>query len=474
MSSAPLLSNEISEDNVLEKRSWAHAMLDEVGLVNLFKSSKDVHLLIFMRFARLFAFGQASIFLTLFFKELGIDESKTGFFMSATLIGDVFISYFLTLYADKIGHKKTLCIGALMMIFAGVVFAISSNYWILLFAAVVGVISPSGNEIGPFRAIEESTLAHLVPLDHRPDIYAWYAVIGALGASLGSMVGGYTVETAQEWYNLTLLQSYKLIYVFYAFWGAVKLITTLLMSSKIEAEVDNQNIESERSPLLQNADSEETTETSDRNKQSPIIRFLHRLLPELSPESKGIVIQLSILFALDAFASSLTTVSWISYYISRKFDIKQGLLGSIFFTTGLISSFASLGGASISKRLGPLLTMVVTHLPSSSILALIPIPSSLHATMILLIIRSCTSTMDVAPRQAFLSMVVLKRERTAVMGWINIVKTLAQVSGPSLTGALTKMGYQWVCFVAAGSLKILYDLGILGTFLKIRYDREHD
>ncbi|KAF5092560.1 hypothetical protein D0Z00_004521 [Geotrichum galactomycetum] len=75
---------------------------------------------------------------------------------------------------------------------------------------------------------------------------------------------------------------------------------------------------------------------------------------------------------------------------------------------------------------------------------------------------------------AFLSMVVLKRERTAVMGWINIVKTLAQVCGPSMTGVLTKLDKQWICFLAAGSLKVLYDLGILGTFLKIKYDREHD
>lgn len=453
------------------KSSWAYAIVDEIGLVSLHQSSWDVHILILMRFIRLFAFGQASIFLALFFKEHGITESKIGLFMSATLIGDVLISYFLTLYADRLGRRKVLCLGSLMMVFSGIVFSISGNFYILLVAAIVGVISPSGNEIGPFRAIEESTLAHLVPLDHRADIYAWYVVLGALGASLGSIVGGFTVDIAQDRFGLTVLQSYKVIFSFYSFWGAVKLLSTLLLSKKVEAEhTEPSAVSSETAPLLHS-----TGESVDHEqKRSSFSTFIHRLLPELSPSSRGIVLKLSLLFALDSFASSLTTITWISYYVSRKFNLAGGLLGSVFFTTGIISSFASLGGSSISKRLGPLLTMVVTHLPSSTLLALIPIPSSFHVTLALLIIRSCTSTMDVAPRQAFLSMVVLKRERTAVMGWINVVKTLAQVAGPSVTGVLTHLNMQWICFVAAGSLKVAYDLGILSTFLKIRYDREHD
>lgn len=426
-------------------------------------------MLIFMRFIRLFAFGQASLFLALFFKELGFDEADTGFFMSATLIGDVLISYLLTLYADRMGRRKVLCIGSLMMIFSGLVFATSKNYYILLIAAIVGVISPTGNEIGPFRAIEESTLAHLVPLDHRSDIYAWYAVLGALGAALGSIVGGFTVEKTQEWYGYPLLQGYQTIYFFYALWGVVKLLATLTLRANVEAE-HTEEAGGETAPLLVDPHASAVPQPP----KSGFIAFLHRFLPELTPDSRSIVLKLSILFALDAFASSLTSNSWISYYISRKFDLKGGLLGTVFFTTGMIACFASLGGSSIAKRLGPLLTMVVTHLPSSTILALIPIPSSLNTTIALLVIRACTATMDVAPRQAFLSMVVLKRERTAVMGWINVVKTLAQVAGPSVTGTLTRNDMQWICFVAAGSLKVLYDLGILGTFLTIKYDREHD
>jgi para-aminobenzoate synthetase len=72
--------------------------------------------------------------------------------------------------------------------------------------------------------------------------------------------------------------------------------------------------------------------------------------------------------------------------------------------------------------------------------------------------------MDQAPRSAFLSLIVLPEERTAVMGVVNILKTLAQSSGPSVTGILAGRNHFWVAFVVAGSLKAAYDLMLLAFF----------
>lgn len=62
--------------------------------------------------------------------------------MTLTLVGDTMISFVLTLFADALGRKAILALGALLMAAAGVVFAIFGNYWVLLGAAIVGVISP--------------------------------------------------------------------------------------------------------------------------------------------------------------------------------------------------------------------------------------------------------------------------------------------------------------------------------------------
>jgi sugar phosphate permease len=108
--------------------------------------------------------------------------------------------------------------------------------------------------------------------------------------------------------------------------------------------------------------------------------------------------------------------------------------------------------------------MVFTHLPSAIALALIPIPDTLPLALTFLILRSCTQSMDVAPRSAFLAAVILPNERTAVMGLINVVKTFSSSIGPTITGALASKGLFWVSFLAAGSLKATYDLGILAVF----------
>jgi len=108
--------------------------------------------------------------------------------------------------------------------------------------------------------------------------------------------------------------------------------------------------------------------------------------------------------------------------------------------------------------------MVFTHLPSAIALALIPIPSSLPFAMLFLVLRACTQSMDVAPRSAFLSAIVLPNERTAVMGTINVVKTSSQSLGPLITGILASNKLFWLAFVMAGSLKATYDLGMLAVF----------
>ena len=120
--------------------------------------------------------------------------------------------------------------------------------------------------------------------------------------------------------------------------------------------------------------------------------------------------------------------------------------------------------------------MVFTHLPSAIFLALIPIPASLPLAMMFLILRACTQSMDVAPRSAFLAAIILPHERTAVMGFINVVKTMSQSLGPVITGVLAANRLFWVAFVTAGSCKAAYDLGILAVFVgkQSRETHEHD
>lgn len=116
--------------------------LDELGLVTMWHSSRDVKFLCAQRFVRLFAYGGSTLILASYLSAMGISDDRIGLFMTLTLVGDVVISFFLTLFADALGRKAVLALGSVLMAGSGVVFAMCGNYWILLAAAVFGVISP--------------------------------------------------------------------------------------------------------------------------------------------------------------------------------------------------------------------------------------------------------------------------------------------------------------------------------------------
>ena len=255
--------------------------------------------------------------------------------------------------------------------------------------------------------------------------------------------------------------------------GLVNFGLSLMLSTKSEPQKetysDNLPTSDETRPLLpENADDRHEAYVKPGE---PLSSF-KSLLPSLSKESQSLVFKLCILFAIDSIASGLTPASWMTYFFNRKFDLKEDSLGALFFVTNVLSSASNLVASSIARRIGLIKTMVFTHVPASIALALIPLPSNVIIAMALLIFRSSTNSMDQAPRQAFLAAAVLPSERTAVMGIVNVVKTLSQSLGPVVTGALAGRGKFWIAFVVAGGLKIVYDILMLGMFLGYRTQEE--
>lgn len=125
-----------------EGPTYLRRVLEEIGIVTLSRASLDIKLLCIQRFVRCFAYGCSTLILVAYLKALGIAVDRIGVFMTLTLIGDVLISFLLTMVADGLGRKAVLGVGAFMMTLSGVVFALSGNYWVLLAASIVGVISP--------------------------------------------------------------------------------------------------------------------------------------------------------------------------------------------------------------------------------------------------------------------------------------------------------------------------------------------
>ena len=97
------------------------------------KLSTDARLLFLTRFTRLFAYGALSVVLVFYLKGIGISESRIGTLLTLTLAGDTLVSLFLTARADRLGRRRMLVIGAILMTGAGLAFAFTRNFFFLLF-----------------------------------------------------------------------------------------------------------------------------------------------------------------------------------------------------------------------------------------------------------------------------------------------------------------------------------------------------
>jgi MFS family permease len=121
--------------------------------------TRDGRLLFLTRFLRLFSYGMLAVVLVFYLTGLGLSESQTGLLLTLTLLGDTAVSLILTTQADRIGRRKMLIAGAILMAAAGLAFACTKNFLLLIVAGTIGVISPSGNEVGPFLSIEQAALS---------------------------------------------------------------------------------------------------------------------------------------------------------------------------------------------------------------------------------------------------------------------------------------------------------------------------
>jgi MFS family permease len=404
----------------------------------------DGLLLFGTRTARMFAYGFLSVGLVLHLAQLGLSETRIGLLLTLTLIGDTAISLWITTHADRLGRRRMLVIGAFLMVFAGLLFAVTRNFFLLLFAATIGVISPSGYEVGPFLSIEQASLSQIVSGERRTQVFAWYNLIGSFATALGSFCGGGLVQ-AMEGAGVTPIGSYRAIVIGY---GVIGLALAALFA-RISPAVE----------IFPAA----TSSGLSSDFQS---RFgLHG--------SRKVVLKLSALFSLDAFAGGFVLQSIVAYWFHVRFNVQPALLGTIFFGANILAGISALSAAWVASKIGLIRTMVFTHIPSNILLILVPLMPNLPLAITMLLLRFSISQMDVPTRQSYTMAVVSPEERSAAAGITGIARTTGASLSPVITGPLlAQTAFLNLPFFISGGLKIVYDLLLYRSFRQTELPEE--
>jgi MFS family permease len=387
----------------------------------------------------MFGYGLASVVLVLYLSALGLPDPTIGLLLTLTLLGDAAISLWLTTHADRVGRRRVLFAGALLMCLAGVGFASTSALPVLVLAATIGVISPSGNEVGPFLAVEQASLSQTIADRARTRVFAWFNLTGSFATAAGALVGG-GVAGALIASGRAPIDAYRAVIVVYACLGLLLAALFLGVSPRVEAAAP------------------------------PDASIARRLGLH---KSRRIVARLSALFALDAFGGGLVVQSLVAYWFHLRFGADVAVLGGVFFVANVLAGFSALAASRIADRIGLVRTMVFTHLPSNVLLCLVPLMPTLPLAIAVLLVRFSISQMDVPTRQSYTMSVVDPDERSAAAGVTGIARSLGASVSPLIAAPLFGVAaLASLPFLLAGGFKIAYDVALYRGFRSVRPEHE--
>ena len=396
-------------------------------------NSPHVNRLLLAKGLRAFGDGYVSLLLPVYLLELGYSALQVGVIATATLLGSGLLTLAVGLRAYRFHYRAVLLAATALMAATGFGFATLTSFWPLLVIAFVGTLNPSSGDVSVFLPLEHAVLSRVVDDRSRTAAFARYSLVGALVAALGSLAAGLPAVLSAR-LGLGNLAALQCMFAVYA-------LTAIPVALVYRSLPHSLGADAKRPP-------------------APLT------------VSKARVYTLAALFSVDAFGGGLVVQSMVALWLFQRYGLSLGEAGTIFFWTGVLTAASFLVAVRLANRIGLVNTMVFTHLPANLCLVLIPFAGDLGTALALLFVRAALSQMDVPTRSSYVMAIVQPEERPAAASITSVPRSLASAVSPLLAGYLLGVSTFGWSLVAAGGVKIAYDLALLAMFRKVRPPEE--
>ncbi len=374
--------------------------------------------------ARVFVFGLASIMTPVYVSVLGYPPFYVGLVVASIIGGNIFSNILLTRFGDRIGIRKALQFFSLLMLASALILFATTYLPLILLAGLIGNISTTGTEAGPFQSIETGIMPKFVP-ERTGRAFGLYNLIGYIAAAVGAFsasIPSYFDDSMVSFHYLYLIYGLVGLLLFFIYWNLSGL-NSYVSSSRKESKL--------------------TGETARRD-----------------------ITKLSILYGTDAFGGGFVSQSLLSYWFFLVYRVSLGDLGIVFFIVNIITAASILAAPLIAEKVGNLRTMVYTHLLSNIFLIAIPLVGVLTPAIAFLFLRQIFSQMDVPTRQTFMVEIFESQDRVRANAVTNAARSGASIFGGPISGALLTAGLFSFPILAGGVSKIVYDSAIFLTYRK--------
>jgi MFS family permease len=401
-------------------------------------SSRNLALICAAAWLRSFGIGLLGVVLGVFLYREGFSATSIGLVIAAGLAGAAAGTVFVTLRADRLGRRPTLCLLSALTALGAIPLVFHAGLAVLLPLSFLGMLNGMGTDRSAAFALEQAIIPSLVSDQKRTWSLAWYNVVLDSSGALGALAAAVPL-LAQRFWGVELSTAYRAVFGGYAVLNLLSGLLYLLLTPEVEV---------------------------------PGKKVQEREAPALSPASKSRVARLASLFAIDSLGGGFLSDALVSYWFFRRFGIAENKLAVLFFLVHVLNALSHLGAAALARRFGLLKTMVFTHLPSSIFLIAASVVPSARWAVVLFLLRESFVEMDVPTRQSYVAAVVHPEERTFASGVTNLSRTISWAVSSSVAGVfMQRIAFSAPLFLGGG-LKIIYDLLLWSKFRHLKPPEE--
>jgi MFS family permease len=373
-----------------------------------------------------YAFGLNAVVLGLYLADLQLAPEIIGLVLSAALLGTLGLTLVIALFGDRIGRRRLLVIGSALMLLSALIPLVGANPVVLALIGLSGMVAVTSSESTGLQSVDQAALPQTVAGTQRTAAFAFYNLVAAAASAVGALSVGPFVALGVA-LGLGGAAVHAPAFVAYALAGLLSTLLTLALDRRVEV--------------------------GQRLERGFAIR-----------RSRRTVAMLSALFSLDALAGGFVVQSYLAFWFAERWAADPGAVGLLFAASNVLAALSFPVAAWLAARIGLIRTMVFSHIPANLFLIGAALAPSLPAAVVLMLARAALSSMDVPARQSYTMAVVDPDERTATAGVTSLARSVGQVLGPALAGALLVPLGIGAPLVAGGVLKTTYDLSLYAFF----------
>lgn len=355
---------------------------------------RDLKLLLYSMSLRRVAIGFLGIVRVIYFTLIGFSPIEIGILLSIATFLSAIHHITFGILSDRFGRKPFLVLGGVFATMRMMIFAISSDFWMLALGQGIGAM---GEGVGAGQPVVSGYITNKTDITRRSTVFSTLAITNALAVTVGSLMAGFPTYF-QNILGFDVISAHSLL-----FWiGAIINASSLLLSLSLKDT---------KSPA------------SDEVAEGKILKV----------QSWGVIARYSLVRSTSGIGWGFIE-SLMPLYFYLQFGVGGEIIGPIYAVSRFLSMFSYLFVPPIVKRFGEVPSIIASRLITAGLTVLFAVVTWFPLAVVLMIILRVAIMFTMPIRQFFATKLVKGDEIATAIGVSNFSRMSLRTVAPTLAG----------------------------------------